>query len=309
MGRIEEAREIFAAMYDTTIASDIVSINIRDIQLSLGLAETFSLRAMFRMGPQRTFHRVVLAAAIQMYLQLTGVNSITYYESTIFVQGTCNAIFGRQLELTWSPDLHFSPEVADILAASSQFVAILGSVVCSFTVDRFGRRPLMLTSATCMVICQSCLAGLVSRPSNSGALIAAAAFVFLYIFVYVLGFMGIPFLYASEVAPLHIRAAVCGVSTAVSWLLNFMVAEITPIAFTTIGYRYFIIYAAINASCVLVVYFFYPETAGRSLEEIDEIFTASKNILDPVRVAKRLPKKYLTEFLVEKGKVNAETVH
>ena len=100
----------------------------------------------------------------------------------------------------------------------------------------------------------------------------------------------------------------CGVSTAVSWLFNFLVAEITPVAFASIGYRYFIVYAAINASCVPVVYFFYPETAGRSLEEIDEIFAASKSWIDPVKVAKRLPKEHLSEFLVHEGKVDAEAV-
>ena len=91
MGRTEEAREIFAAIYDTTTASEIVSNSTRDIQLSLELARSSSLRAMFNMGPQRTFHRVLLAAGIQMYLQMTGVNSITYYESTVFEQGDCHA--------------------------------------------------------------------------------------------------------------------------------------------------------------------------------------------------------------------------
>ena len=56
------------------------------------------------------------------------------------------------------------------------------------------------------------------------------------------------------------------------------------------------------------MYLFYPETVGRSLEEIDEIFAASKSIFDPVRVAKRLPRKHLEEFLVEEGKVDAEAV-
>ena len=136
----------------------------------------------------------------------------------------------------------------------------------------------MLTSAISMAICQACLSGLVSLPNNKAALNAAVFFLFLYYFVYVLGFLGIPFLYASEVAPVHLRAAVCGVSTAVSWLFNFLgeclnctaceldltvpiVAEVTPVAFTSIGYRYFIVYAAINASIVPVVFFFYPEVS------------------------------------------------
>jgi hypothetical protein len=157
-----------------------------------------------------------------------------------------------------------------------------------------------------MSLCQIALTGLGSQPDNKGCLKASIFFLYLYYFVYVLGFLGIPFLYASEIAPVHLRAAVCGISTAVSWLFNFLVVEVTPIAFTTIGYKYFVVYAAINASSVPVVYFFYPETAGRSLEEIDEIFAASKSIFDPVKVAKRLPRKHLSEFLVDEGKVDAE---
>lgn len=51
-----------------------------------------------------------------------------------------------------------------------------------------------------------------------------------------------------------------------------------------------------------IVYFFYPETAGRSLEEIDEIFAASKTVFDPVRVAKTLPRRRLSQFLAHEAK-------
>lgn len=46
----------------------------------------------------------------------------------------------------------------------------------------------------------------------------------MYYIVYTLGFIGIPFLYASEVAPVQLRAAVCGLSTAISWLFNYFVS-------------------------------------------------------------------------------------
>lgn len=61
-------------------------------------------------------------------------------------------------------------------------------------------------------------------------------------------------MYASEVAPVQLRAAVCGLSTAISWLFNFLVSdiidgtdslltvpevvEITPVGFADIGYKY-----------------------------------------------------------------------
>ena len=126
----------------------------------------------------------------------------------------------------------------------------------------------MLTSAAGMSICQIALTGLGSQPENPGCLKASIFFLYLYYFVYVLGFLGVPFLYASEIAPLHLRAAVCGISTAVSWLFNFLVVEVTPIAFTTIGYKYFVVYAAINASCVSapsLSYLGYMVTSGLSI--------------------------------------------
>lgn len=157
----------------------------------------------------------------------------------------------------------------------------------------------MMLSACGMVICQACLAGLTSNLENKTALKAAVFFLYLYFFLYTLGFLGIPFLYASEVAPIHLRAAVCGISTATSWIFNFLVAEITPVAFNDIGYRFFIVFAAINLACVPIVYWFYPETNGRTLEEIDEIFVKSKNIFDPVKVAKRMPRRQVGQVLAD----------
>lgn len=76
-----------------------------------------------------------------------------------------------------------------------------------------------------MGCCFAILAGLVSS-GHDAALNAAVFFIFFFYIWYTLGFFGIPFLYASEVAPVHVRAAVCGLSTATSWLFNFLVAEV-----------------------------------------------------------------------------------
>ncbi|KAJ5279832.1 hypothetical protein N7478_005204 [Penicillium angulare] len=286
----EDAREILGLLYDEDPHGETVNKEVEDIRLSLERASKGSLGAMFKMGPQRAFHRVVIAAVAQIFLQMSGVNSITYYAPTIYQQ-----------------QLHFAPTESGILAASSQLVLVIGAVCCTWTVDRFGRRKLMMFSASSMAICFAFIAGLTSHPGNPAALKGAVFFLYLYFFVYVLGFLGIPFLYASEIAPTPLRAATCGLSTAVSWLFNFLVAEVTPAAFDDIGWKYFIVYCCLNAAFVPVIYFFFPETAQRSLEEIDEIFEASTSIFDTVSVAQKLPKRHLSDFLrEEKG---AEASH
>lgn len=63
-------------------------------------------------------------------------------------------------------------------------------------------------------------------------------------------------------------------------------------AFANIGYQTYIIFAVINAAMFPSVYFFFPETAGRSLEEMDEIFHKTTNAFNCVKIAKELPHRY-----------------
>jgi len=59
-----------------------------------------------------------------------------------------------------------------------------------------------------------------------------------------------------------------------------------PPSFVNIGWKTYIIYAVLNASFILIIYFFLVETKGRSLEELDAIFAAPG---DPVKNEKRVP--------------------
>lgn len=141
-----------------------------------------------------------------------------------------------------------------------------------------------------MSICMAILAGTTSPQAadNTGALVVAVIFLYAFQFIFTVGYSGLTFLYAAEMAPLQVRAAVSAVSTATVWTFNFLLAEVTPIGFATIGNKYYIVFAVVNAAIVPSVYFFFPETKGRSLEEIDEIFAQSKSIFDPPRVARAM---------------------
>jgi hypothetical protein len=61
--------------------------------------------------------------------------------------------------------------------------------------------------------------------------------------------------------------------------MNYMVAQITPPGIENLGYRFWVIWAVICASFVPITYFFYPETANRSLEDIDRFFADHPGIL------------------------------
>jgi sugar porter (SP) family MFS transporter len=277
-GRTEEARAILAALADTDENSEEITLEIRDIETSLVLSGSGSFKSLLYMGEQRLFHRTVLAACGQVFQQMCGINLITYYATTIFQQY-----------------LGLDATKSRILAASMCLTQPLGGFVAYFTIDRLGRRVLMLWSAAGMSVSMAILAGTNSLSDNTAAMIAAVVFLFIFEFIFTIGFSGLTFLYATEVAPLQLRAAISAVSTTAVWMFNFLLAEVTPVGFDTISWRYYIIFAVLNAAIVPIVYFFFPETNGRSLEEIDEIFIQSKSIFDPPRIARSMPKLHVAD--------------
>jgi hypothetical protein len=95
---------------------------------------------------------------------------------------------------------------------------------------------------------------------------------FLYMGSFTTGFQATVWVYPPEILPLHIRAKGTALATFCNWIINFAVVKIFPLAITNIGWRTYILFACFNASFVPVMYFFYPETKGRSLEDIDLLF-------------------------------------
>ena len=141
-----------------------------------------------------------------------------------------------------------------------------------------------------MASCMLALAVASSFPkTDKPAQIVSALFVFLFNFFIPIGFLGANFLYCTEVAPTRLRVPMAGISTANHWLWNFVVNMATPVAIETIGWKYYLVFLIISAIIVPIVYLFYPETMGRSLEELEMLFSESPSISAIVKESKRKP--------------------
>lgn len=81
------------------------------------------------------------------------------------------------------------------------------------------------------------------------------------------------------------------VSTICNWLFNFAIVMATPPLLDSINWGTFLLFGALNLCFIPIIFIWYPETAGRTLEEIDVIFAIGyvEKKWYP-RVAKEMPK-------------------
>ncbi|KAF5136621.1 Sugar transporter STL1 [Metarhizium anisopliae] len=257
-GRDAEAREVIAAIAEVENDDKYVENEFRAIKDTVAEMSKGSFADCFARDNNRTLHRTIIAYVNQMFQQISGINLITYYAATIY----------RRLGM--------SPFLSRLLAALNGTEYFIASWPAVFLVERIGRRKLMLFGAAGQAATMAILAGVGSQENNHACQIAGIVFLFVFNTFFAVGWLGMTWLYPAEITPLRTRAPANALSTSSNWIFNFMVVMITPVSFTNIKYNTYTIFAIINAIMVPSVYFFFPETAYRSLEEMDIIFQKVK---------------------------------
>ncbi|KZT60338.1 general substrate transporter [Calocera cornea HHB12733] len=227
------------------------------------------LSEIFHGGPQQNFRRVCLGVVNQCFQQISGINLITYYATLLFQRLGLNDVNSR------------------IIAACNGTEYFFASLIAIFIIERVGRRRLMLFGAVGQSITMVLLA-ILGSIDNPATQIVSAVLLFVFNSIFAVGWLGMTWLYPAEIVGLRIRAPANALSTASNWIFNFMVVMVTGPSFANISWRTYIVFAALNAFIVPCVYFYFPETAGRSLEDMDIIFAvAYAENISPVTVSLR----------------------
>lgn len=155
-------------------------------------------------------------------------------------------------------------------------------VFITFLVDRIGRRRPLIVGSVLLSLVMAWQAGTnapfdihqrANKPySNRSVGIAGIAATFAFSWFFSWSFGPVSWIYQSEIFPLHLRARGASVATMGNWATNVAIAQATPVAFERIGWRYFLVFVACNLANAVGAYFLFPETKGRTLEEIAVLF-------------------------------------
>ncbi|KAJ6127948.1 Major facilitator superfamily domain general substrate transporter [Penicillium samsonianum] len=173
-----------------------------------------------------------------------------------------------------------SDKMARLLTACNATSYFIFSCAAASIVERVGRRGLMMLSGFGQFVSFLVITILLYlAEDNTVYATASVAFFFLYHIAFGMGMLGVPWLYPTEINSLPMRTKGVAVSTATNWITNFAIVEITPIGIQSIGWKFWIVWTVLNAAFLPIIYFLYPETANRNLEDIDAYYRSNPPLI------------------------------
>lgn len=206
------------------------------------------------------WRRLLTGVGTQAFQQLTGINFVFYYGTTAFKRANISNPF--------------------TITLATNIVNVGSTIPGIALVEILGRRPLMLAGAAGMGISQLIIAivGTV-QPDLVAANKCLVGFTCVFVAFFAATWGCLAWVVCSEAFSLKVRAKSLAITTASNWLLNFVIAYVTPYLVddgpgnANLGPKVFYIWGGCNVLAFFFTYFMIPETKGLSLEQCDELWT------------------------------------
>ncbi|KAJ3461192.1 hypothetical protein MRS44_009745 [Fusarium solani] len=213
------------------------------------------------------WRRTLVGAGIMFFQQFVGINALIYYSPTLF--GTMGLDFNMQLTMSGVLNV-------------TQLIGVLTSL---WTLDRFGRRSILLLGSVLMFVAHVIIAALVGKfsdnwPSHKAEGWTSVAFLLFYMLAFGASWGPVPWAMPSEVFPSSLRAKGVAISTCSNWINNFIIGLITPPLVRETGFGAYVFFAVFCLLSFIWVWFSVPETNGKTLEEMDQVFNDRSGVED-----------------------------
>ncbi|XP_075046862.1 solute carrier family 2, facilitated glucose transporter member 5 [Mixophyes fleayi] len=206
--------------------------------------------------------QLIAIIVMNMGQQLSGINAVYYYADTIY-------------RTAGVPD-----ETVQYVTVATGAVNVVMTVVAIFIVDSWGRRLLLLLGfGTCCAACVVLTIALVYQTTVHWMPYLSIACVIVYVIGHAIGPSPIPYVITTEMFRQASRPAAFMVAGSVHWLSNFIVGLIFEFLRNGLGPYCFVLFAAICLATFFFIYFFVPETKGKTFLEISELM-AKRNGLE-----------------------------
>ncbi|OQE37926.1 hypothetical protein PENCOP_c009G01204 [Penicillium coprophilum] len=293
--RAEEGLRTLAKLHAHGDENDAwVQAEFAQIQESITFEHENEAKSYLELFTNRSsFRRLFLCCALQASGQMTGVSAIQYYSPQIYGQ------------------IGISDEDTLKYQAINSIIALFGQFLCMMYIDRFGRRWTLiggnLGNCLTFIIATVLLAQFPPTTNNNGAHWGFIIMTWLYNFSFSATCGPLTWIIPAEVFDTRTRAKGVSIATMTSFAFNTMIGQVTPIAMTRIGYRFYILFVVCNFTNALFFWLLLPETKRVPLEEMNQMFTNA-----PWIVPGTSRENYMTHDLerkVEEQEVKQNAMH
>jgi SP family xylose:H+ symportor-like MFS transporter len=205
---------------------------------------------------------LIIGILLSVFQQAVGINVVLYYAPTIF-KNLLGAGEGASMSQTVINDAAMYQTVI------MGFVNIVFTLVAIFTVDRFGRKPLLIIGSIGMAIGMFAIGGLAYFKVIG---ISTLIFIIIYSASFMMSWGPICWVLISEIFPNTIRGKAVAIAVAAQWIANFVVSATFPVLeHISMSFTY-CLYGIMSVLSILFVWKMVPETKGKTLEEMQSLW-------------------------------------
>ncbi|BFI99338.1 D-xylose transporter XylE [Priestia megaterium] len=194
---------------------------------------------------------IVVGILLSVFQQFVGINVALYYAPRIFE--SMGAAKGSSMLQTIIMGL----------------VNVIFTVIAILTVDRLGRKPLLITGSIGMAIG---MFGVASMAFSNIIGIGTLVFIIIYTASFMMSWGPICWVLISEIFPNKIRGRAVAIAVAAQWAANYFISSTYPVMMEYSGGLTYGFYGLMSVLSALFVWKFVPETKGRTLEQMENMW-------------------------------------
>ncbi|XP_036402830.1 solute carrier family 2 member 15a [Megalops cyprinoides] len=207
--------------------------------------------------------QVLSVVIINIGMQLSGIDAIWFYTNDIFENAGIPA-----------------PQIQYTTVGTGAIEVIAGLIGC-FTIERLGRRPLIIGGFGCMgVCCAGITLSLILQTHVSFMKYVSVGCVVGIIAGFCIGPAGVPFLITAELFTQSHRPAAYTVGGSLNWMSNFTVGFVFPFLQMSAGSYCYLVFCGICMAVAAYVFFIIPETKNKTFVEISQMFASKQGIME-----------------------------
>lgn len=262
--RVEQAIQVLTTYHgEGDRAHPMVTLQLKEMQqqiLTDGSDKTWwEYRELFNTHSAR--RRLICVVGMACFGQLSG-NSVTSYYLPVMVSNA--GITSEKTKL--------------MLNGIYPAICLVAAVTGARLTDKLGRRPLMIYSLLFCSVAFAVITGTskmaTDNPDNKTAANAAITFIYLFGIVFSFGWTPLQSMYIAETLTTTTRAKGTAVGNFMSNVSSTIIQYASGPAFDQIHYYFYLVFVGWDLVEAVVIWFYFPETKERTLEELAEVFEA-----------------------------------